>query len=234
MNRLLSASDPLVHSVLVALCDDDRVQARALKYLAELEDYATKIASGDADVTVNESSSSNPLKRKASMPAQLCIMCKRAFSPGDNSPTACLYHEGQLMIDESHETWADWDEDVGGPQITPENEEDYPQAFLWSCCDENGTAPGCVKGYHLAVRKNSSKRFRISFPPGAEPDKNRTFEGRTLRANEFVNEALGPNQSAWGPSSTIMDYETTDDSASVDTERNSEGDAHEEDTTKVT
>lgn len=145
MNRLLSASDPtLVHSVLVALCDDDRIQARALKYLAELEDYATKITSGDhtdgaedAAGTGNESAgSSNPLKRKtASMPAQLCIMCKQAFSPGDNSPTACLYHEGHLMLDEGHEIWAEWDEDVVGPQITAENEEDYPQGFIW-CKDD--------------------------------------------------------------------------------------------------
>lgn len=161
MNRLLSASDPtLVHSVLVALCDDDRIQARALKYLAELEDYATKITSsgGDGDGngdgynddnnnnnnnaagTGNESSSSNnnPRKRKTAsmMPAQLCIMCKRAFSPGNNSPTACLYHEGHLMLDEGHETWAEWDEDVGGPQITAENEEDYPQGFVWcKICD---------------------------------------------------------------------------------------------------
>lgn len=92
-----------------------------------------------------------------------------------------------------------------------------------ACCEEDGTKPGCVKGYHLAVRKKSSKRFRISFPPGVEPDKNRMFEGRALKANEFVNEALGPQQSAWGPSSTIGDYESTDDSASVGTERTSEG-----------
>lgn len=137
MNRLLSAPDPLVHSVLVALCDDDRIQARALKYLEELETYAAKFArsGGDDDITGggSESSSSNPLKRKKAslMPAQLCIMCKRAFSPGDNSPTACLHHEGQLMLDESHEIWVDWDEDVRGPQITPDNEEDHPQGFLW-------------------------------------------------------------------------------------------------------
>lgn len=94
-----------------------------------------------------------------------------------------------------------------------------------ACCNEDGTKPGCVKGYHLAVRKNSSKRFRISFPPRAEPDKNRTFEGRTLKANEFVNEALGPNQATWGPSSTIRAYESSDDSVSVDTEQSSERDA---------
>lgn len=49
-----------------------------------------------------------------------------------------------------------------------------------------------------------------------------------MKANEFVNEALGLDQSAWGPSSTVMDYETSDDSASVVTERNSEGDANDE------
>lgn len=104
-----------------------------------------------------------------------------------------------------------------------------------ACCDENGTKPGCAKGYHLAVRKNSFKRFRISFPPGVEPDKNRIFEGRTLRANEFVNEALGPNQSAWGPSSTIRAYESTDESASsVDTERSSEGGEIAEERVEVT
>lgn len=129
MNRLLSASDPLVHSVLVALCDDERIQARAVKYLAALEDNAAKIgarqqqqqqpvgggggggggASGTSSgpavavgssftttTTTTTTTSPNPLKRKAAgmmsaastMPAQLCIMCKGAFSPGDNSPTA--------------------------------------------------------------------------------------------------------------------------------------------------
>lgn len=45
-----------------------------------------------------------------------------------------------------------------------------------------------------------------------------------------MNEALGPHQSAWGPSSTIRAYESTDDDddddddsgSSVDAERSSE------------
>lgn len=48
-----------------------------------------------------------------------------------NSPTACLYHDGELQLDEDHEVWADWDERVGGPLESPENEEDYPQGFIW-------------------------------------------------------------------------------------------------------
>lgn len=39
------------------------------------------------------------------------------------------------MLDEGHEIWAEWDEDVVGPQITAENEEDYPQGFIW-CKDD--------------------------------------------------------------------------------------------------
>ncbi|CAN8097229.1 unnamed protein product [Discula destructiva] len=235
MNRLLSAPDPLVHSILVALCDDERIQARALKHLAALKDYANKLdgtsaADGEEPhhhhhhhrgvvVVSPEPASSNPRKRKTTasmMPAQLCVMCKAAFSPCDNSPTACRCHQGQLMLDEAHEVWADWDASVSGPQASPDNEEDYPQGFIWSCCDEDGTKPGCTKAYHLAVRQDSSKRFRISSPPGPEPDRNRIFEGRVLKANEFVNETLGPNQSAWGPSSTVRACESeTDDSGSM-------------------
>lgn len=77
-------------------------------------------------------------------------------------------------------------------------------SFCAACCEEDGTKPGCVKGYHLAVRQNPSKRFRMSFPPGAEPDRNRVFEGRTLKANEFVNEMLGQ-----GPSHTMRAEESS-------------------------
>lgn len=87
-----------------------------------------------------------------------------------------------------------------------------------ACCEESGTTPGCVKGYHLAVRQNSSKRFRISFPPGAEPDRNRIFEGRALKANEFVNETLGPNRSSWGPTSTARAYESSEEEEEEDSE----------------
>lgn len=132
MDRLLSAPEPLIHSVLVALCDDDRIQARALKYLAELQNYATQI--GDSSDPADASGEANPLKRKvsASESAQLCVQCKQAFSVGDNSPTACLYHSGELEVTEDHEVWDDWDEDVAGPHDTLENQEDHPEGFIWS------------------------------------------------------------------------------------------------------
>lgn len=144
MNRLLSAPEPLVHSVLVALCDNERIQKRALKYLATLEDYAADISAdvgpgedsgggSSSTATTTTTTTTKPRKRKmmATAPAQLCIMCKGAFSPGDNSPTACAYHDGDLGVDDDSAVWADWDEDVGGPRETSENEEDHPHAFTW-------------------------------------------------------------------------------------------------------
>lgn len=148
MDRLLSAPEPLMHSVLVALCDDDRVQARALRYLDELQTYAAQLAGSspttDADASGRDGRDARPRPRprprKRPRPAsepdqlgmQLCIQCKHAFTPADNSSKACFYHDGELAILEDHGLWADWDAGVGRPHDSPENQEDHPEGFAWS------------------------------------------------------------------------------------------------------
>lgn len=47
--------------------------------------------------------------------------------------------------------WDDWDEGCFGEQDTEENREEYPDGFIWSCCDKDGTHPGCTRGPHRAV-----------------------------------------------------------------------------------
>lgn len=151
MDRLICAPESLAQSVLVALCDDTRIQARALKYLGELEDYALRRTTANKNTTATttttaknntksddqpdkggSSTSSNPLKRKKPMePGQICLQCKHAFIPSGNAAEACLYHPGELDLDEEHSTWDDWDEDVSGPHDSPENREDHPEGFVW-------------------------------------------------------------------------------------------------------
>lgn len=141
MDRLISAPDAHLSAVLVALCDDDRVQARALRYLAELQSYATRLAGSSGDPPPNAAPvgepATNPLKRKALAPEpdqleiQLCIQCKHAFTPTDNTSKACAYHDGELQADGNHDVWADWDEDIAGGIETPENQEDHPEGFSW-------------------------------------------------------------------------------------------------------
>lgn len=287
MDRLIRAPESLAQSVLVALCDDLRIQARALKYLGELETYAVqrattavkKTATTSAAATTaaaaaaaaansnnnsnnsknddqqgdkaggsgsgsnannnNTSSSNNPLKRKKPMePGQICLQCKHAFIPSGNSAEACLYHPGELDLDDEDSTWDDWDEDVHGPHDSSANREDYPEGFVWGeycyycllfvyciwerahtntylslgytraylllfaadqfdlvthpptdCCDGDGTQPGCTKGYHVAIRRPLAKKLRSGASP-EDGDFVRMFEGRALKANEFVNELL--------------------------------------------
>ncbi|KUI62632.1 hypothetical protein VP1G_09752 [Cytospora mali] len=127
-------------------------------------------------------------KRKASASPQICIQCKSAFSPGANYPEACTHHDGALLINDSDEVWADWDENISGPHNTDANRDEYPQGFTWSCCKRVGTKPGCTRGFHVAVR-GENKRLRLP-GPGQDPDVLRMFEGKVLRPNEFVNENL--------------------------------------------
>lgn len=89
-----------------------------------------------------------------------------------------------------------------------------------ACCDKEGIRPGCTKGYHLAVRKSPFKRFEMYSPPEADAGIDRLFQGRILKANEFVNESLEPATTS-GYAST-RDWNSNDDSASERTERNSE------------
>lgn len=98
-----------------------------------------------------------------------------------------------------------------------------------------------MRGYHVAVRKNSAlKRFRLACVAqleAAADNKNsssssrRMFEGRALKANEFMNERLGASsaavcraaRAAWGPpplsavaAARIRAYDsTTDESSSL-------------------
>lgn len=68
MDRLLSAPKSLAQSVLVALCDDTRIQARALRYLGALEEYAAQRAT----VTSNSSFSNNSNKNNNTTDAAAC------------------------------------------------------------------------------------------------------------------------------------------------------------------
>ena len=49
-------------------------------------------------------------------------------------------------MDWNSDCWADHDENCHGPIDTEENRIEYPEGFLWNCCDEvNGDTPGCSK-----------------------------------------------------------------------------------------
>lgn len=199
MDRLLLAPEPLIRAILVALCDNERLQARSLLYLDRLE--KSQVTQTSTGTTRPENSSGShpqltstiPLgKRKAPEPPppQICIQCKLAFLSNSNNPQACAFHHGAMEIEPSHRVW--WSQDAQHAlqnNNTEETREDRPEGFNWSCCGRGGAGPGCTEGEHLAIRADDrSKRRRVD--PAADPDSLRLFEGKVLRPNEFVNNNL--------------------------------------------
>lgn len=197
MDRILLAPEPLIRAVLVALCDNERLHSRSLRYLDRLEKLhpaPTSPETAKLEDPVNsrtQHTGSKVLgKRKfpEPPPPQICIQCNDAYSPASNNQKACAFHHGRLNIDPSHQTWAG-DDPHKSQHDTADNREDRPEGFFWSCCGRQGAGPGCTEGEHLAVRADDrSKRARHD--AGSDPDELRMFEGKVLKANEFVNDNL--------------------------------------------
>jgi hypothetical protein len=200
MDRILLAPEPLIRAVLVALCDNERLHARSLRYLDSLEKLhqipapaGTTGTHGSTDPQPQQATLKLLGKRKAPEPPppQICIRCKHAFLPENNNLQACAFHHGRLDIDPTHRTWAEAEGAEYAPQNLPhihdtqDNREDRPEGFQWSCCGRTGAGQGCTEGEHVAIRANIRARH-----PGADPDELRMFKGKVLRPNEFVNDYL--------------------------------------------
>ena len=68
--------------------------------------------------------------------------------------------QGDLELDEDDENdfWADWDEACHGEMDTDFNREEYPEGFVWSCCQGRGDAKGCMMTAH---EQSKAKRSRV-------------------------------------------------------------------------
>lgn len=62
-----------------------------------------------------------------------------------------------MEVDE--EKFADWDEDCHGPMDSKQNRDEYPENFLWSCCEADGMAEGCITGKHRATAASKKRRL---------------------------------------------------------------------------
>ncbi|KAK3291413.1 uncharacterized protein B0H64DRAFT_435768 [Chaetomium fimeti] len=140
MDALFHASNETVRSILTALCDDDRVRSKALKYLDMIEPEA-KVKANDAPP-----SDPNSKKRKPASTLSICVRCGETFY--DGTTDKCKYHDGELEPDYDGDFWADHDERCHGVIDTDRMREDFPDGFVWDCCEKLGSEPGCRRGYH--------------------------------------------------------------------------------------
>lgn len=92
----------------------------------------------------------------------------------DEDPCDCIYHSGYLYADHESDQWADHDERCHGSIDNDWTMREYPDGYIWSCCDQTGSADGCKMGKHEAFAEKShlakinasgglKKRFRYTF-----------------------------------------------------------------------
>lgn len=60
--------------------------------------------------------------------------------------------------EEDEDAWPDHEEETHGPVDTPENRRDYPEGFIWSCCDKTFNEDGCVNAQHITKQKKQRVR----------------------------------------------------------------------------
>lgn len=153
--------DSTVRAILTALCDNDRVRAKALGYLDILEPGAKVKARS------TEMSQPNTKKRKTTTALSICVQRDEPFH--EDSTEKCRYHSGKVFYylvlplvgpgelilslgemepDYHGDFWADHDENCHGTIGTDEMRETFPDGFEWTCCDKLGSEAGYKSGRH--------------------------------------------------------------------------------------
>jgi hypothetical protein len=67
---------------------------------------------------------------------------------------------GEDEVNWDSDFWADHDEDCHGTIDTEENREEFPEGFIWSCCEKDMSDPGCQIGRHLESASPVLKKIR--------------------------------------------------------------------------
>lgn len=74
-----------------------------------------------------------------------CVNCYELFDVL-KPEGECRYHPDELEIDDEADFFADHDEDPNDDWHRLE----YPEGFIWNCCEQAGNIKGCQTGVHEA------------------------------------------------------------------------------------
>ncbi|KAI0425932.1 hypothetical protein F5Y09DRAFT_334562 [Xylaria sp. FL1042] len=173
--KIANAPEDVVRAVLIALCQDPRQKRKAMLHIEKLNKLKLSQPQNDglktgADIrTLNESADQSrsdkgsknssrpdarkPNKRRAISEMAICEKCSEPFSEDTNSPEACWYHPGFMSWDDKSDFWADRDDDCHGDRDSKELMEEYPEGYIWSCCEQSGVTIGCTSGSHQGMYK---------------------------------------------------------------------------------
>ncbi|KAH8704078.1 hypothetical protein BGW36DRAFT_458210 [Talaromyces proteolyticus] len=88
-----------------------------------------------------------------------CINCEKDFDTTENTKKSCRYHPEYCEADSDE--FPDHDERCHGPMDTPENRENFPDRFVFECCDRTLEEEPCKVGWHVEDTEGPIKRRKI-------------------------------------------------------------------------
>ncbi|CAL5871770.1 uncharacterized protein PFLUO_LOCUS6023 [Penicillium psychrofluorescens] len=88
-----------------------------------------------------------------------CKNCHKEFDVTSNTSKSCFYHSDCDEPDD--EAFADHDENCHGIIDTDEMRQEFPENFIYQCCDRNGAEEPCENDWHR--EKETFKKLKIDY-----------------------------------------------------------------------
>ncbi|KAH7371398.1 hypothetical protein BKA66DRAFT_469725 [Pyrenochaeta sp. MPI-SDFR-AT-0127] len=139
-----SATVHRLQAVLRDICNASPDAKKLARSMLLIEENVMNAKSENSDVHLN----TNKKRPFPSQRYEVCEQCEKEFDVLDNPDDACKWHDGELEADSDGDFWADHDENVHGTIDSDFCREEYPEGFVWDCCDKLGNEEGCQVGPH--------------------------------------------------------------------------------------
>ncbi|GAB1197986.1 hypothetical protein APSETT444_007292 [Aspergillus pseudonomiae] len=172
-----SASRGTLQSILKAVCRSDQsTRDRVSKSLLITEDQVRPPSPSseeddeecvNSDVEQSEDEQSHPKERNSNQQTPgskrlrqryaYCENCEQEFDVTQNTSTSCKYHpdscypDGDFFVDDDYYNNGEYDH---GEML-----EEYPEGYIYECCDRRGDEEACTVERHM--ERVSSKRQKV-------------------------------------------------------------------------
>ncbi|CAJ2514115.1 Uu.00g022340.m01.CDS01 [Anthostomella pinea] len=162
------ANAEVLQSVLKSLCKaSEECRKEASKHLLLSTSTRTAEKRKPDDSSAKSPSTSKKQKAEETLTSRYekCITCKQVFDIEANDDNACVTHEGYLEMDP--ECFPDDDQVTYEPSsidpYTDWRRKEWPEGFIWQCCDRACNEEGCLVQAHIAADAPKSRAAQGSW-----------------------------------------------------------------------
>lgn len=146
----VEAQVPFKSAGISSLLNPVQEAAQAVNQAAEaLQPRGIKRFADEANAEPQSESSTDSKRLKAYHQSLLarCLNCGAFRDKSDSASEVCIYHDGELVVDDLDEAFPD--DDRTAEELDSDNTRiELPEYFTWDCCDRTGEHGGCQRGKH--------------------------------------------------------------------------------------